>query len=95
MLSIADAVRVFCAAAAIALIPCCVYSMFRDIPRDQRLRFFALICIGVVVAAGQIDALGGPWHWRMPILAVGMVLAVAGTAMFLRRDRAERDRKDG
>lgn len=87
---IADVLRLLCAAEALLLVPLCIYSIATPIAGDQKVRFGALALIGVVVVAGQIEALGGPGNWRMPVLAVGLGLAVAGVVMFLAHGRQAR-----
>jgi hypothetical protein len=84
----ADVLRVICIVLALPLTFSCVYSMWRTrMVWDQQARFFGLALIGFVVVAGQIDAWGRPGNWRMPLLALGLVLALAGTVVHLVRTR--------
>lgn len=89
-MGVADIVRLFCAALAVLLVPACIYAVFTHrMSLDQRVRFAALALLGVVIAGGQLDNLGQPGNWRMPVLATGLAAAVAGTVMYLvklRRD---------
>jgi hypothetical protein len=83
---VADALRVICMILALPLAVSCVYSMWRTrMGRDQQARFAGLAVIGFVVVAGQIDSWGKPGSWRMPLLALGLALALAGTAVHLVR----------
>ena len=91
MLSVADGLRIFCAVVSILLIVTCIYAMTRTAVGDQRLRFGATSLIAFVVVAGQLDGLGNPGNWRMPILAVALVLATVGAVLFLVKDRRRRD----
>jgi hypothetical protein len=82
-----DLLRIMCAAVAIPLLIACIYAMTRTKLPDQRLRFGALTLISLVVVASQLDGLGNPGNWRMPILLVALTLATVGTAQFLVKDR--------
>jgi hypothetical protein len=84
----ADALRVICIVLALPLTFSCVYSMWRTpMGRDQQARFLGLALIGFVVVAGQIDSWGRPGTWRLPLLALGLGLALLGTAVHLTRTR--------
>jgi len=80
-----DALRVICGLLGLLLTFSCVYSACRSNSYDQRMRFGGLAVIGFVVIAGQIDAWGRPGHWRMPLLALGLGLALTGTFVYLAR----------
>jgi len=87
---VADALRVICILLALPLVFSCVYSMWRTRMRsDQRARFGGVAVIAFVVVAGQIDSWGNPGTWRMPLLAVGLALVLAGTVIHLIRTRSE------
>lgn len=75
----------YSAVLALLLVMTCIASLFREIEWPQRARFAALLLLGVVITSGQIDNLGSPLTWRLPILAVAVTLAVIGCAAFLRR----------
>jgi predicted outer membrane lipoprotein len=82
----ADFLRAVCVGLALPLAFTCVYSMWREhMKLDQRARFLGLAVIGFVVVAGQIDSWGNAGNWRMPLLAVGLLLALGGTLAHLRR----------
>lgn len=82
---IADLFRLYSAATAAVLVAVCIWCMFRPMLWQQRTRFGALLLLGVVITGGQIESLGGPINWRMPILAVAVTAAVVSSAAFLRR----------
>ncbi|MBW0088219.1 hypothetical protein I4I73_28980 [Pseudonocardia sp. KRD-184] len=82
-----DLLRIACAAVAIMLMAACIYAMFRSRDADQRLRFGSTALIALVVVAGQLDTLGGPGNWRMPVLLVALVLFTIGAVRFLVKDR--------
>jgi hypothetical protein len=85
----ADVLRMVCAALALLLVPLCVYSIYRCSTPGQRLRFGGLALLGVVVVAWQIEALGHPLHWRVPLLLIGLTCALAGTVVYIRETRHE------
>lgn len=87
-----DLLRLACAAVALLLMAACIYAMFRSRDTDQRLRFGSTALIALVVVAGQLDNLGGPGNWRMPVLLVALVLATVGAARFLVKDRRRVER---
>jgi hypothetical protein len=85
----ADVLRYFCALTGVVLLVVCIYCMFKPMTLDQRLRFGALAGIAVVIVGGQLDNLGQPANWRMPVLVAALVVAVAGSVMYLARARRE------
>jgi hypothetical protein len=87
---VADVLRVICIVLALPLAFSCVYSMWRTrMGRDQQARFLGLAVIGFVVVAGQIDSWGNPGSWRMPLLAVGLAVALYGAVVHLVRTHRE------
>lgn len=95
-MSLADALRWFCAGTALALLVSCIYCTAQRIRLDQRIRFLSTGLIAIVIVGGQLDALGNPPNWRMPILALGIVLNLAAAFPFLRRARRDdTDREPG
>lgn len=85
----ADLLRYFCALTGVVLLAVCIYCISKPMTLDQRLRFGALAGIGVVVVGGQLDNLGQPWNWRMPVLAVALLVAVAGSVLYLAKVRRD------
>lgn len=85
----ADVMRALCVAMSLPLTSTCVFAVYRCVAWDQKLRFIGLAMIGVVVVAWQIEAWGHPLHWRVPILVLGLVSALAGTVTFLVRTRRD------
>lgn len=75
-----------CAIASAALVLCMTSAasmVWSILGWDQRLRFAAMLWLGVVITGGQLDALGRAptvWTW---LLAPGVALAVVSTAAFL------------
>jgi uncharacterized membrane protein len=88
-MSTADVLRCFCALVGVVLLAICIFCISKPMTLDQRLRFGALAGIGVVVVGGQLDNLGGPWNWRMPVLALALVVAAAGSVMYLVKARRD------
>lgn len=85
-MGIADILRIYCAIGSLLLVILCVYSLYAAPTLDQRIRFGSLALFGFVITSGQIANLGQPGTWRMPLLAVAITAAVAGTALFVRAD---------
>lgn len=88
---ITDTLRWIGAAASLALLPVCIYAIFRRITWDQRIRFAALAAIGISVVGSQLDRVGTPGTWRTPVVTVGVILGLVGTVMFLLRRREDDD----
>jgi uncharacterized membrane protein len=88
-MSTADVLRCFCALVGVVLLAICIFCISKPMTLDQRLRFGALAGIGVVVVGGQLDNLGAPWNWRMPVLALALVVAAAGSVMYLVKARRD------
>lgn len=86
-----DILRWIGAGASLALMPVCVYAILRRITWDQRIRFLALALIGATVVGSQLDRLGTPGTWRTPVITVGVLLGLAGSVMFLIRNRQDDD----
>jgi hypothetical protein len=85
-----DLLRWVSAVLALLLVPGCIYAAFARITWDQRARFIALALIGVVVVGAQLDGLGKPRTWRMPLVVAALLLADAGVGMYLLRRREGR-----
>lgn len=82
----ADFLRLYCAGASLLLVAGCIYSLYAVPTLDQRLRFGSFALLGVVITSGQIDNLGQPGTWRLPLLAVAVTTAVVGTGLYVRAD---------
>lgn len=84
-----DVLRWLGVGASIPLLIACIYAISQRITWDQRLRFAALAAVGVSVVGSQLDRLGTPGTWRTPVITVGVLLGLVGTAMFLIRRRED------
>lgn len=83
MIELADLLRWVCIPLALALAVLCTASAVHAPGWAQRTRFVVLLGYAVVSVGGQLDALGRPLSWRLPLLLAVTAAAVAGTAVYV------------
>lgn len=86
----ADVIRLVSGVLALVLLVAACYAVRVSHHVDQRVRFGLFALFAVLLTTGHLAGIGNAAPWRLPVLTIGVALAVWSTIKYVRRELEER-----